>query len=534
MDHQEEPFFISVSRILPAPARDILRLIGQVELFSEGLPHVKECRVVSREGLRAVTFWKIEIDHVPISWKEEAVFDPRQGSVVFRALEGDLQMFEGAWQLTEHPSGGTEVRIDAKIKIGIPAVFEKAVGGLITEKVRKFFEAALHLLEEQISFERYKGAGMSGSKASGFGVIGHPYNYQHLVNNLHLLKPDFKAPSPEFLTKVFDLTPSYVSYGVQEFSAAGGKKTRGAFVACNIIPEMLTIDIQKTVAKVVDSCKVAERHGFGIVALGGFTSIAGEKYGDEFRKLIHIPVTTGNTLTAALAIEGVLKAARLMKMDLSKAKVTVVGGAGDIGSACARVMASMVKEVTVTSRSPRNLKKMEKEIKSVRHAKFRGSSDNNKAVRDADIVIGAASSPHSIVEVHNFKQGAIVCDVGFPKNIVYNDVERDDILVFAGGICSLPCEFNTGFEIGLPSNRMLYGCFSEAIVLALEERYESFSWGKGCITKSKMDEILALAYKHGFGLAPFFWSKGIITDDEVRSIRTGLKTASKGESFAGE
>jgi len=523
MNHQEEPFSISVSRIFPAPAGDLLRLIGKTELFSKGFPHIKECRIVSREGLRVVTSWKVEIDNVPISWKEEAVFDPRKRSIVFRALEGDLQMLEGSWQLAEHPSGGTEVRIDAKIKIGIPVVFERAVGGLITEKIRKFFETTLHLLGEQVSLERYKGPGVSGSKASGFGVIGHPYNFQHLVKNLHLLKPDFKAPSREFLTKVFDLTPSYVSYGVQEFSAASGKKTHGAFVACNIIPEMLTLDIHKTVAKVVDSCKVAERHGFGIVALGGFTSIAGEKYGDEFRQLIHIPVTTGNTLTAALAVEGVLKAARLMEVDLSKAKVTVVGGAGDIGSACARVMAGMVKEITVTSRSPKNLKKMEKEIKAIRHAKFRGSSDNNKAVRDADIVIGAASSPHSIVEVHNFKPGAIVCDVGFPKNIVCGDVDRDDILVFAGGICSLPCEFNTGFEIGLPSTNVLYGCFSEAIVLALEERYESFSWGKGRITKAKMDEILALAYKHGFGLAPFFWSKGIIADDEVRSIRAGTR-----------
>jgi predicted amino acid dehydrogenase len=210
-----------------------------------------------------------------------------------------------------------------------------------------------------------------------------------------------------------------------------------------------------------------------------------------------------------------------MEVDLSRAKVTVVGGAGDIGSACARVMASIAQEVTVTSRSPQNLKKMEKEIKAVRHAKFRGSSDNNKAVRDADVVIGAASSPHSIVEVCSFKPGAIVCDVGFPKNIVYGENTRKDILVFAGGICELPCEFNTGFEIGLPSNKVLYGCFSEAIVLALEGRYESFSWGKGRITKEKMDEILALAYKHGFKLAPFFWSKGIIADDEVRSIRAG-------------
>ncbi|OQA56392.1 MAG: Long-chain acyl-(acyl-carrier-protein) reductase [Candidatus Omnitrophica bacterium ADurb.Bin277] len=523
MSHLGEPFCVQVSRILSVQPGDILRLMGQTEIFLKDLPFVKECRLISREGYRSVTFWRVEIDHVPISWKEESIFDLRNGTVSFRALEGDLRVLEGVWKLTECPQGGTEVWIEAKVEIGIPAVFEKAVGGMIVEKIRKFFETVLDSMEERIGFERYRRKNEKSSRISGFGVIGHPYNYQHFLKNLHLLKLDFKAPSPEFLTKVFDLTPSYISYGVQEFRDSAGKTTRGAFIACNIIPEMLTVDIRKTVAKVVESCKVAERHGFGIVALGGFTSIAGEKYGEEFLKQIHIPVTTGNTLTAALAVEGVLKAARLMETDISKAKVAVIGGAGDIGSACARVMAFSAKEVTIVSRSPANLRKMEKEIKSIRHAKFHGTSDAVKAVRDADIVIGAASSPHSLLELRHFKNGAIVCDVGFPKNIVYGDVDRGDILVFAGGICSIPCEFQTGLEIGLPSTRMLYGCFSEAIVLALEERYENFSWGKGHITREKMDEILELAQKHGFSLAPFFWSGGIITDDEVRAIGTGLR-----------
>ncbi len=519
MERPDSEFTVSVSRVLPAKRWKVLRLITRIQDYHRYLPNILECKVLSREPGRVVTSWLVEMEKIPISWKEEEYIDLQQFAIHFKALEGDLEKFEGSWKLLEHMSGGTEVSVQATIKIGIP-VFERIVGGMIAEKVRKNFESMLAAFDNVLTHKRYqKISDHKVRDVHGFAVIGHPYNYQHLVSNLNLLKPGFKAPSPEFLAKVFDLTPSYPSAELQEIRSPHGETTRGTFISCNIIPEMLAMDLEKVVRKVVDACKVAERLGLGVVALGGFTSIAGERYGEEFRKKIHIPVTTGNTLTAALAIEGVLKAARLMELDLSKCKATVIGGAGDIGGACALTLAGLVKEVMITSRSKNGLKKMEKAVKAVKRAKFRGGHDNNKAVQGADIVIAAASASQSIVDAAHFKPGAIICDVGFPKNIAYADTGRDDILVFAGGLCRLPSPFRTGFEIGLPSPEVLYGCFSEAIVLALEKRYESFSWGRGNITPEKMSEIHSLAKKHGFTLAPFFWAKGLVTDEDVREIQ---------------
>lgn len=523
MGSSDEKFGISACRVLSARPWEVLRLITRVENFSTYLPNIKRCRLIRRDRTHSLTDWLVEIDGIPVSWREESVFDHRNFSIRFKLVEGDLEDFEGAWSLAELSPGQTEVRFEASIKFGIP-VLGQAIGGLIAGKIRGFFESLLSAMAEEVQAQKYRRFGDRWpGNISGFGVIGHPYNFLHLVSYLRSFKPDLRVPSKEFLAKLFDLMPSYVSYDVKEFHAASGKTTRGAFIACNIIPEMLAVDIAAVVRKVVESCKVAERLGLGIVALGGFTSIAGERYGEEFLKHIHVPVTTGNTLTAALAVEGVKRAAGLMDLDLGQAKVTVIGGAGDIGSACARVLAGMVKEVTITSRNRQNLKKMEKAIKDVKRAKFRGSHDNNFAVKHADVVIAAASAPQSIVDIASFKPGAIVCDIGYPKNIAYAHTDRQDILIFAGGICEIPQEFDTGFDIGLPSSKVLYGCFSEAIVLALEERYENFSWGKGNIKKEKMDEILGLAQKHGFRLAPFFWGKRLVTDDEVRAIKCEVK-----------
>ncbi len=491
------------------------------------MPNVKECRVLSRGRFKAVTLWKVEMGEIPISWQEEDVLDFRSSTIDlrqciirFRAIDGDLEKFEGYWKLQEHAFGGTEVFVEASIRLGIP-ILENAVGGMVADRVKKNFEAMLSHFEEILLEQRYQKTRAKYSRdIKGFGVIGHPYNLTHLVHYLRTFNSYMRVPSDEFLSKVFELMPSYVTHEIESFKASSGKTSHGAFIACNIIPDMLTKDIERVVQKVVESCKTAEKLGLGVVALGGFTSIAGERYGDEFRKLINIPVTTGNTLTAALAVEGVLRAAQLRGLDLSKANVTVIGGSGDIGSACAKVLAEKVQEITITSRDPKNLERMEKVLRACGPAKFSGNHDNDAAVRNADIVIAAASASRSIVDLDSFKPGAIICDIGYPKNIAYADTDRRDILIFAGGICSLPCEFDAGFDIGLPSSKVLYGCFSEAIVLALEERFENFSWGKGNITKEKMAEILAMARKHGFELAPFFWGHRLVTDDEIRMIKT--------------
>lgn len=519
MEKKDGVYAVTASRILPAKRWKVLRLLTRVQEFPKFMPNVKECRVLSHSRAKVVTAWKVEMGRIPISWKEEETFDFHHFIIRFKAIDGDLETFEGEWRLTEHPSGGTEVRVEARVCLGIP-VLETIIGGALAERVKKNFDAMLQAFDGILTQRRYQTIGdRRVSDVRGFGVIGHPYNLNHLIKYFQSFKPDMKVPSEEFLGKIFDLVPSYVSYDVKEFRGSGGKTTRGAFIACNIIPDLLDKDMQKGVMKVVESCKVAERLGLGIVALGGFTSIAGEKYGEEFKKLINIPVTTGNTLTAALAVEGVLKAARLRELDLSKAKATVIGGAGDIGSACARALADKVSDLTITSRSVESLEHMRKTLAMFGKAKFHGIHDNNEAVRDADIVIAAASVSRSILDIASFKPGAIICDIGYPKNISYRDCDRQDILIFSGGICSLPQEFNAGFDIGLPSTKVLYGCFSEAIVLALEERYENYSWGKGNITQPKMAEILGLARKHGFELAPFFWGHRHVSDEEIRAIK---------------
>ncbi len=508
---------IKISKIIPARRWKILRFLMHPTEFPKYMPNVKQCTLIGKTKAGIKTGWKIELDGLPISWVEEDTFVIRRSTLLFRLIEGDLQEFSGQWVLSDHPQG-TLVEVQAALRIGIPEV-EKLVAETVKEKIERNFLSMLEAVENRLTTRPYEQLSKGTSIGiGGFAILGHPYNLNHLIGYLKHLNPDFKMPSADFLAKIYDLVPPYKMYDVQEFQAPSGKKTHGWFIICPFVPMMLDVDLQSVYTKVVQACKVAQRFGAGIVGLGGFTSIVAERLGRELAKEVKIPVTTGNTYTAALAIEGIEKAAGLMELDLAQAKMAIIGGTGNIGFGCARVFASRVKSLTLTGRHQEKLANCAKLLKEEEGVDVVTTTDNKEAIIDADLVIACASAHSSILDNKNFKPGVIICDVAYPKNISYFATDRRDMLIFSGGLAQLPQAIDMGFDTGLPATNTIYGCFAESIILSLEERYEDFSRGLGLITKEKITEIRQIAERHGFKLAPFYWGKRLVNHSEIESI----------------
>ena len=227
--------------------------------------------------------------------------------------------------------------------------------------------------------------------------------------------------------------------------------------------------------------------------------------------------------TAVLAIDGIERAVRLFEKSLNDLKVAIVGGTGDIGSACALALSLKVKQITITGRTRSHLHALKGKLKKFGTAKIEATTNNKKAVKDADIVVAAANTSSSILDMQWFKPGAIICDLAYPKNISYTKTDRKDIFVFSGGLASVPTSIDTGIDMGMPNTEVCYGCFCEVIILALERRFENYSFGRGNITLEKMDDIRAMALKHGFIPAPFFWADRLIDDKELAQISMAVK-----------
>ncbi|MBI4257215.1 NAD(P)-binding domain-containing protein [Candidatus Uhrbacteria bacterium] len=517
---------VNVSKVVRAKRWIVLRMLSRIEDFPKFMPNVESNNVLETLEDGAITEWNVVFDGIPIHWYERDTFDFSNFAISFQAIKGDLTEFEGRWQLKQNPNG-TEVQLSVRAVVGIPGI-DQLVSGKLRETIVRNFQLMLDSIDARITATRYASFKRGGRRdILGFGIIGHPYNLRHLVRYLKLLKPNFEMPTEEFLSKIYEMVPSYKMYDIKEFTSQTGKKTHGCFIVSTFIPDMLSIGLDRVFQKVIEACKVAEANEVGIVSLGGFTSIAGEKFGKEISQAVNVPVTTGNTFTVAMAIEGVRRACELMEVNLSDATAVVIGGTGDIGSACTRILAEKVKRIIITGRTPENLRLVGSELERAGSTKIGMSLDNNQAVEEADIVIAAASTTQSILDVSRIKSGAIVCDIGYPKNISYTEQKRDDILIFSGGLTQMPQEIDLGFDIGLPSPRVMYGCFAEAIVLDLESRYESFSFGKGKITKENVQLVSEMGKRHGFQLAPFYWGNRLISETDIGMIRKNKRAMAR-------
>lgn len=516
---------VKVSKRLPGRKRDVLALLGDVEALSSFVGVIKEVKRVGKDDMHTITRWHVEVDTLPIRWEQKSLYNSADGVLSFNSIRGDLEEFFGEWRLSESEAGTTMLELDLNARLGI-LFFENVVSRELEARLRKIFTTLLEAFEERLINRRYeRDQGQLKKKPKGFAVMGHPYNFQHLMKIFEVFKPNIHELSPDFLMKIFELAPSYKGADIHGFKSKTGATVDGYFVMCPIIPDMAVLTPDVVLPKVLEGCRIAERLGAGVLALGGFTSIVGERFLQVLKSRVKMPITTGNTFTVAMTLAGVRKAAALLNVDMKNARVAIIGGTGDIGSACARILVKEVKEIVITGRTLSNLGKFKEELTAESGREIEVSTDNNQAARGADIIIAAASSTEPVVDIDNIKAGAIVCDVGYPKNISYHSRHREDLLVFSGGLCQVPTEFDIGIDVGLPSPKILYGCWAEAIILSLEERFENFSEGKGLIKQENVEWIYKAALKHGFDVAPFYWGNKMMGEKAIDEIQNRLKSA---------
>jgi predicted amino acid dehydrogenase len=346
-----------------------------------------------------------------------------------------------------------------------------------------------------------------------FALLGHPANYDHLDHLLHQLRPDL-APkktgtSADGVAQLFELVPSYAEKATLHIAP----NVNGKLIVCTFLPDRLTTPKQLTTAhhKTRDACQLAKELGAHIAGLGGFTSITMAGKLNALSAELDIALTTGGSLTSALALAQIDSLLEKLKLKIESQTVAILGASGEIGSACMNALAPRAQKVIAIAR---NKNKLDSVVSNLRNT-F-ASTDSNDAYH-ADLIIAATSSAQPLLREDDLKRGAILCDIGYPKTIVEGKSRRPDVLVFGGGLAESPLTFDLHLDTGLPSPRLMYGCFSETITLALARRFENFSDGESPITVERLEEILALAGAGGFKPAPLYRGREMITEENLEA-----------------
>ncbi len=280
--------------------------------------------------------------------------------------------------------------------------------------------------------------------------------------------------------------------------------------------QMVSLPADNVVNRIIGVAKLGEELGAGIIGLGAYTSVVGDG-GTTVAKNLNIAVTTGNSYTVAMALEGAEKAAEYMGTDLSCATVAVVGATGSIGKACSLLLARKAGKMTLIGRDLSRLDHLARQVANSTGLTPRITMDINKELPKADVVIAVSSAVGSIIEPEHLKIGAVVCDVARPRDVSTRVAARDDVLIIEGGVVEVPGQVDFGFNFGFPAGHAM-ACMAETMLLALEERYENFTLGKD-LSVRQIEEIQALARKHNFRLAGLRSFDRALEADAIRTIR---------------
>ncbi len=350
-----------------------------------------------------------------------------------------------------------------------------------------------------------------------YAVIVHPRDLSDISR---------KFPFAHFLpSRVVELWLRYqwpcLGSHITGLKGVDGKEIMGAILISPLMTEQMIRNPRLARKRVYQTARLAEKMGACIAGLGAFTSIV-TKDGTDLQGKVTVGLTTGNAHSAAIAVQNVLNAAALTNLSLPHSTVAIVGGAGSVGSACAKLLSRLAAKLILVDIKKEELKKVLQQLHG-HPCQLEGTTCID-AVKQADVIIAATNSPRTIISAEHLKPGAIVIDAAQPKNVSEQvPHKRRDVLVIESAIVQTPGLNCHGEKLGLAVGEAL-GCMSEAMILAGIGWQGHYSLGKA--DPKQAAEMIKIGRELGFRLANFRNSDGYITGEDLMRVAKARRAES--------
>ncbi len=355
-----------------------------------------------------------------------------------------------------------------------------------------------------------------------FAFIIHPINVKRDVSRKYpFLGRVLSERQIEFFSQFFP--PVYLSEIEGITSAATGREIKGWLIACPFTPrQMVELPKRRVYNKIVQTGRMAERLGAQILGLGAFTSVVGDA-GVSIADSLAVPVTTGDSYTVAIAVEAIKHAAQVMDIPLKNATAAIVGATGTIGQVCAEMLADDVGRLILIGRRADPLEALRDRLR-IRARSELVVSTSMDSLAESQLILTVTSAVHEVIHPQHLQPGSVVCDVARPRDVSAMVASaRNDIFVIDGGMVDIPGPVDFHFNFGFPPGKA-YACMAETMALALEGRFEDYTLGKQ-ISRQRVEEIAAIAYKHGFRLSGFRSFEKEVTQEQIEAVRRNAKQA---------
>lgn len=519
------------------------------ELALERISFLTDCRCSQGAAVTVVLFFSHNVAYMPLSGCVTSVTElEHESSTRFRidlalvevgqtermVLESAFQEFETYLHALELPQGPARAAAHATLvtasprsilsllvtdnpyplrkPIPAPPAFREAPAKAEQRPApRSLCQGAAHVLQVfRDLFVRLLPTPLARLLATPitFAFIGHPRTLSDVARKFPFAGRLPSSLVERWLRYQWPLVGSYIT----GLSLADGTPTTGAMLFSPMTTEQMIRNRQLARKRVLQTIRLAEKMGAKLAGLGAFASIV-TRDGRELERKVRLGLTTGNPQSAAIAVENVLQAAALTNLSLPHAIVAIVGGAGSVGSACAKMLARFVGTLFLIDIKKDELQRLITELRD-QPATIKGMTSLDD-VREADVVIAATSHPRVLLTAAHLKAGGIVVDAAQPKN-VSEEVphQRPDVLVIESAVIRTP-DVNLHFDLDLGPNEVL-GCLSETMILTAIGWHGHYSLGKASPVHAS--HIIAAGRSLGFRLAPFRNSTGYITEEDLQRV----------------
>ncbi|WP_310728222.1 aminotransferase class III-fold pyridoxal phosphate-dependent enzyme [Streptomyces sp. N2A] len=315
-------------------------------------------------------------------------------------------------------------------------------------------------------------------------------------------------------------------------------------------------DVAGIRADIQERVQAAREDGCTVAGLGMYTSIVTNNC--TSLKVPGIALTSGNALTVAMGVQAMERGAQDRGWKVEDATLAVVGAAGNIASVYSQLFAERLgRIVLVGSRRDGSARRLGNTVHGIYQecwsriaaggelagiparlaeeplitkwlAEGPGGDDagrgraiaeylterygsdpfltvtqDSAALREAQLVLAASNSPEPFLTGEHFADGAVICDIAVPNNVVPGVPEqRPDLAYMLGGIVATP-----NGESLHPSARafleagQLFACMAETALMGLAGLDHHYSYGN--ISRQQVIDIAALADAHGLRLADY-------------------------------
>ena len=270
-------------------------------------------------------------------------------------------------------------------------------------------------------------------------------------------------------------------------------RTNGHIIALTLTAQQMMNQPRNEVRKsILDAALFAQNElGVDIIQLGALTtSVTGGGVWIAEQNDYMGFVNHGDSYTAAVTCQAVIKALNLFKKKPLKLVLAIVGAYGIIGEAVSKNLVPKFAHSILIGPREEKLKELK--------VKLKGSFETtiDLKTKDADVIITATNHPTALLNSDHLKEKTIVVDVSQPPNLSLDVCQkRLDVCRIDGGYVDFPAEYHMPIP-GMPVGK-LFSCIVEVIMQAMENERKNHV---GSIDTEHLHKTEKWAEKYGYVL----------------------------------